>query len=204
MTRRRRPSETCGLIRDERVIAIVRERDADLACRTVARLLAGGLRVVEVSLTTPGALEVIAEARAVAGDDRVIGAGTVMDLAAAEAAVGAGAELLVAPSFDPNVIGWATAHGVAIAPGCATPSEMVAAVAAGAGLIKLFPAIIWSPAAVRALLAALPELPLVPTGGVAPAEACDWLRAGAVAVGLGSSLGALDAAAVRRWKEGLR
>ncbi|MEU7575422.1 bifunctional 4-hydroxy-2-oxoglutarate aldolase/2-dehydro-3-deoxy-phosphogluconate aldolase [Micromonospora sp. NPDC049240] len=174
-------------VADERVIAIVRDSDPDSALAAARTILDAGLGVLEVSLTTPGALEVIARLRA-AYPDRLIGAGTVLDAAGARSAVAAGAQLLVSPALADDVVATARRHGVLAVPGCSTPTEMLTALTAGADLIKVFPASRWRPEDISQLRVALPHLPLVPTGGIAPADAAAWIRAGAVAVGVGSAL----------------
>ena len=177
------------LVAAEGVVGIVRAGGPREALSLVESLTGAGLRVVEVAMTTPGALDVITEA---AGTG-LIGAGTVRTLAHARDAVAAGAGFLVSPNLDTDVVRYAAAHDIACIPGCATPTEMITAMAAGAGAVKVFPAHLWSPAAIRGLLQALPDLPCVPTGGIDPATAPDWIAAGAVAVGLGSSLAGTQA-----------
>jgi 2-dehydro-3-deoxyphosphogluconate aldolase/(4S)-4-hydroxy-2-oxoglutarate aldolase len=159
-------------------------------------LIAAGLGAVEVSLTTPGALDAIEQLAAEAPPGVVIGAGTVIDAAAAQAAIRCGARLLVSPIVAPDVIAAAGRAGVAAVPGAATPSEMLTALTLGADLVKIFPASLWSPRAVADLLAALPQLPVVPTGGITAERAHEWLTSGAVAVGMGDALARADADAL--------
>ncbi len=175
-------------VREQRVVAIVRERSADAALERATALVDAGVRVVEVSLTTPDALGAIVELVGVAGERAVVGAGTVLDADDAERAIGAGARFLVAPTLSVAVIELAVAADIAVVPGAATPTEMLAAHRAGADFVKVFPASVWSPRALADLLAALPQLQLVPTGGVGLDTAPDWIRAGAAAVGMGSAL----------------
>lgn len=179
--------EAATAIRQHRVIGIVRTQDAASAATAVDDLLAAGLRVVEVALTTPGALPVIEQAARDAGD-AWIGAGTVLDAESARLAILAGARFVVSPVYRPDVVETARRYGALAIPGTMTPTEALAAYEHGAELVKLFPASMWSPGSLRDLLHALPQLPLVPTGGIDAAAAPEWLRAGAVAVGLGSSL----------------
>jgi 2-dehydro-3-deoxyphosphogluconate aldolase/(4S)-4-hydroxy-2-oxoglutarate aldolase len=169
----------------QRVIGIVRAESADAARETGGRLLDAGLRAVEISMTTPGALDVIA---ALAGPDVVVGAGTVLDAATARLATLAGATFLVAPSLDPEMVATGHRYGAAVVPGAQTPTEIVAAMDAGADAVKLYPASAASPAVLKDLIAPLPQVPFVPTGGVSLDAAPDWIAAGAVAVGLGSAL----------------
>ncbi len=181
------------VIRAQRVIAIIRVGSPAAAVTSARALLAGGLRAIEISMTTPNALDVVAEFRA-QHDDAVIGVGTVLDTQTARDALSAGARFLVSPVLPEGVIDLAHRQGAAVVPGVMTPSEAVAAHARGADLIKLFPASLWSPASLRDLLQALPQLPLVPTGGIALDDAAEWIRAGAVALGMGGSLTRGDAA----------
>ena len=169
----------------QRVIGIVRADNADAARETGRRLLDAGLQAVEISLTTPGALDVISD---LAGPDALVGAGTVLDATSARLAVLAGARFLVAPSLDPQMVAAGHRYGAAVIPGAQTPTEIVAAMEAGADAVKLYPASAASPAILRDLAAPLPQVPFVPTGGVGLDNAADWIAAGAVAVGLGSAL----------------
>jgi 2-dehydro-3-deoxyphosphogluconate aldolase/(4S)-4-hydroxy-2-oxoglutarate aldolase len=177
--------QALATIAEQHVIGIVRAKNADAATETGEQLLAAGLRSVEISMTTPGALDAI---EALAGPERLIGAGTVLDAATARLAILAGAQFLVAPSLDPEMVAMAHRYGVAVIPGAQTPTEIVAAMAAGADAVKLYPASAASPAVLKDLLAPLPQVPFVPTGGITLDNAADWIAAGAIAVGLGSSL----------------
>ena len=179
--------QTLELVRQSGVIGIVRATSRSTALEQAQRVINAGLPVVEVSLTTPGGLGVI-ETLVRANPDAVIGAGTVLDVTAAEAVVAAGGRIIVTPNFEPDVVRVAVRHGVAVVPGCLTPTEMTAAMRLGATAVKIFPAHLWTPAALTGMLQALPELPCVPTGGVGPDNIGQWLRAGAVAVGIGSAL----------------
>jgi 2-dehydro-3-deoxyphosphogluconate aldolase/(4S)-4-hydroxy-2-oxoglutarate aldolase len=148
-----------------------------------------GLRAVEISVSTPGALNAIADLAASRPDAlSVIGAGTITDAQTARTAVGAGADLIVSPIVEPGVITVGREAGIAVLAGAATPTEAVAALQAGASLVKLFPASMFTPANVADILQALPDLPLVPTGGVRVADVSSWLAAGAAAVGMGGAL----------------
>jgi 2-dehydro-3-deoxyphosphogluconate aldolase/(4S)-4-hydroxy-2-oxoglutarate aldolase len=185
-------ADALAALRQHGVVAIVRTKDSESALANARLLLESGLRVLEVALTTPGALGVITQLRAEAADDVLIGAGTVTDLDAAKAAIEAGAQFLVSPNVRADVIELAGRHGVATIPGCLTPTEMVDAMTAGATAVKIFPAHLWTPSALAGMLEALPQLACVPTGGVSPETAPDWIAAGAVAVGMGASLTKAD------------
>lgn len=173
-------------LRRERAIAIVR---ADAGVEEIVRAVwAGGVGLVEVSLTSRDALAAIVRLAAEATPERQIGAGTVLDGAQAAAATEAGASFLVSPALDTELVAWAAREDVPHLPGVLTPTELAQARAAGAGPLKLFPATLGGPAYVRALLGPFPDAELVPTGGIDAANAGDYLAAGAVAVAVGSSL----------------
>lgn len=180
----------------QRVMAIVRVGDAGQAYAAGARLIDAGLRVVEVSLGTPQALDAVEKLVSRAGHTAAIGVGTVLDAADVDRAGGIGASFIVSPTLDPAVVEATVAGGLASFPGCATPSEMVRAAGLGATGVKIFPASLWTPQAVADLLHALPSLRCVPTGGVRLDDIPSWLAAGALAVGLGSALA--DESAVTR------
>ena len=180
------PSDFVASLGAARAVAILRCHDQELASGAMDAAVRGGFRMVEVTLTVPGALEVIADlARR---PELTVGAGTVLTVAEAERAVAAGARFLVSPVLDLEAAAAGRALGVAILPGTHTPTEMFAAYRAGAPLQKLFPAPGAGPDYVRACLAPLPFLRLVPTNGVDEANAAAWLAAGAFAVGFAGAL----------------
>jgi 2-dehydro-3-deoxyphosphogluconate aldolase/(4S)-4-hydroxy-2-oxoglutarate aldolase len=169
------------------VIAVVRAREAKGLATTARALQAGGVHAVEITLTTPGAVEAIAEL-ARDGEGVLVGAGTVLDAAAARSVVEAGARFVVSPTLEPDVIRVCRDHNVPCIPGAFTPTEILQAWRAGAALVKLFPAAAVGPGFVRDLLVPLPFLRIVPSGGVTLDSVGDWIRAGAAAVSLGSAL----------------
>jgi 2-dehydro-3-deoxyphosphogluconate aldolase / (4S)-4-hydroxy-2-oxoglutarate aldolase len=171
-----------------RVIAIIRSPDRATAAEVGGALLEAALPAIEISLTTPGGLDAVSDLAVAGGDDRLVGAGTVLDAETARLAITAGARFLVAPNLSRPVIETAHRYGIPIIPGAATPTEIVAALEAGADLVKFFPASELGIGALRAVRAALPQAPLVPTGGVTAATAGEWLAAGAVAVAVGGAL----------------
>lgn len=176
-------------IADHGVVAIVRERSADQARQAVQALLDAGARVVEISTTTPGALDVVHEFTGqITDEDVLIGVGTVLDETTARLSALAGARFVVSPSLDLAVLRTAHRYGMATLPGACTPTEALLAASAGADFVKLFPASAFGPDSVRDMLSALPHVALVPTGGVTLENAADYIRAGAVAVGMGSAL----------------
>jgi 2-dehydro-3-deoxyphosphogluconate aldolase/(4S)-4-hydroxy-2-oxoglutarate aldolase len=190
--------EVVGSLARHRVIGIIRTDGPDSALDAAVRVLDAGLAVVEITLTTPGALDVIRELAA-RYPDALVGAGTVLDAASCRLAVAAGARFVVSPSLEPETLRMARRHGAASVPGVATPTEAMTAIDEGADAVKLFPASALGPSYVREVRAALPQLPVVPTGGIRPDDVGDWLQAGALAVGLGSALTKTDdvAGAVR-------
>src|SRR3989442_2945840 len=174
------------------VIAVVRLPDSVGAAplrSAAAALAAGGVNVVEVTLTTPGALEAIAE---LASDEGLkgcmIGAGTVLDVKAARDVIARGARFVVSPTFDRFVVRYCNDHHVPCLPGALTPTELLAASRAGAPAVKLFPASAVVPRYLREVLAPLPFLRVVPSGGVSLEDAGEWIRAGAAPGSLGSPL----------------
>ncbi|MFJ6605080.1 bifunctional 4-hydroxy-2-oxoglutarate aldolase/2-dehydro-3-deoxy-phosphogluconate aldolase [Streptomyces lydicus] len=172
----------------QRVFAIVRSKTYDEASATADTLLSAGITSLEISLTTPFALEAVTTLTRELGDDAVIGAGTVLDAVSARMAVDAGARYLVSPSLDAEVIATGHRYGVPVFPGVATPTEMVRALELGADAVKLFPASAYDPSWLRDVRAALPQVPVLPTGGVTVDSAPEWIAAGAVAVGMGAAL----------------
>lgn len=181
-------TEKLNLIRETGVIAIMRAQSSDQLIAAADAIQRGGVRVIEVTMTTPGALEVIAEATRRYGQGVLFGAGTVLDPETARAAILAGAGFIVAPTLNLNVLALCQRYGVPVIPGCFTPTEMLTAWEAGADMIKLFPAEIGGPDLVKAILAPLPQLEIIPVGGVTLETAAEFIRKGAVALGVGSNL----------------
>ena len=193
MTRRSRSEivdhiEACG------VVAVIRLQDPAALRGVVDALAEGGVRALEVTMTVPRAIELIAELAPTLPGDFLLGAGTVLDADTAHRAAEAGAQFIVSPVFRPRVIDAAHEDGLAAMPGCFTPTEILAAWEAGADVVKVFPATSVGPGYFKDLKGPLPHIKLMPTGGVSIDNVGDWLRAGAIAVGVGSSL--LDAKAI--------
>ena len=171
---------------ESRVVAILRLRDHGLAVEVAEALARGGVRVLELTQDDPGALDAL---RAVAAlPDVVVGAGTVLDPATVPVLAEAGARFIVSPNTDPSVIGAALDAGLDPIPGALTATEVASAIAAGATLVKLFPAGPLGTAYLRALRGPFGDVDFVPTGGIAHDAVAEWLEAGAAAVGLGSDL----------------
>jgi len=173
-------------LKDLRASAIIRTKDKQLASDAMDAAVEGGFRLVEFTLTTPGALDLIATFSK--RRDLLVGAGTVMDQSAAREAVSAGARFLVSPIADESVIREASQLGVPIIPGAATPTEMQRAYLLGADLIKVFPAPAGGVSFIEAILGPLPHLPLFPTAGVTEDNFVEFLNAGCVGVGFVRSL----------------
>jgi 2-dehydro-3-deoxyphosphogluconate aldolase/(4S)-4-hydroxy-2-oxoglutarate aldolase len=187
--------EACG------VVAVIRLKDAGALGAVVDALAAGGVRAIEVTMTVPGAIELIREIAPSLPPDVVLGAGTVLDAETAQAAVEAGARYVVSPVFREEVLRVCHRFDVAALPGCFTPTEILGAWEAGADVVKVFPATALGPGYFRDLRGPFPELRLMPTGGVSLANAGEWIRAGAVAIGVGTALVDAEAVAARRFDE---
>jgi 2-dehydro-3-deoxyphosphogluconate aldolase / (4S)-4-hydroxy-2-oxoglutarate aldolase len=178
------------------IVAIIRMKDAGKLREVFDALAEGGVRAIEVTMTVPDAVSLIRKLAASlpASSDLLIGAGTVVDPDTARAVIDAGARFVVSPVFRPEVVKACHERGAAAAPGCFTPTEILNAHDLGADVVKLFPATALGPQFIKDVRAPLPQLKLMPTGGVSLDNAGDWIRAGAVAVGAGSAL--LDARAI--------
>ena len=198
-----RPSReaTVTRLRELGAVAVVRLHSTEAALRVVDALHAGGVHALEITVTVPDALRVIGAVVQRFGDAVCVGVGTVLDAATARAAVDAGAAYVVSPVFRAEVLAEAHRLGVPAMPGAFTPTEALAAHEAGADVVKIFPADSLGPAFIKGVLAPMPFLRLMPTGGVTPDNVPTWLAAGAVAVGLGGAL--VDPAVVARgdWDE---
>jgi len=176
------------LIRATGIIAILRAKSSDQLIAAAEAIQAGGVRAIEVTMNTPGAREVIAAASQRFQGQALFGAGTVLDPETARAAILAGADFVVTPTLNLGVIQLCNRYNVPVMPGCFTPTEMLTAWEAGADFIKLFPAEVGGPAMVKAILAPLPQLQIVPVGGVDIKSAANFIRSGAAALGVGGSL----------------
>jgi 2-dehydro-3-deoxyphosphogluconate aldolase/(4S)-4-hydroxy-2-oxoglutarate aldolase len=175
-------------------VAVVRLHSTEAAIRVADALHAGGVTALEITVTVPDAFAVIAAVARRFGDDVCLGVGTVLDAETVRGAVAAGAQYVVSPVFRPAVLEESHRLGVPVMPGAITPTEILTAHEAGADIVKLFPADNFGPGYIRSVLAPMPFLRLMPTGGVTPDNVGTWLSAGAVAVGLGGAL--VDAALV--------
>jgi 2-dehydro-3-deoxyphosphogluconate aldolase / (4S)-4-hydroxy-2-oxoglutarate aldolase len=188
-------------IEETGVVAVVRLADASQVHDVSAALVAGGVSAIEITMTVPGAVGIIAALAASAGPDVIVGAGTVLDVASAKAVIDAGAAFVVSPVFRPGVVAACHDAGRAVMPGCFTPTEILSAWEAGADVVKVFPATSLGPSFFKDVLAPLPALRLMPTGGVTLENAGAWIRAGAIAIGVGTALVDRGAVRARRFDE---
>jgi 2-dehydro-3-deoxyphosphogluconate aldolase/(4S)-4-hydroxy-2-oxoglutarate aldolase len=180
-----------ALVRESGAIAVGRHISADAAPMIGEALIAGGVATMELTLNEPveTALRAIeALARAAEGYGGLVGAGTVLSVAAAERAVAAGARFIVMPHTHVDIVAWCVDRGVPCFPGALTPTEILSAWQAGASAVKLFPAAAVGPAYISQIHGPFPDIPILPTGGVTAETAGDWITAGAVAVGMGGWL----------------
>ena len=183
------------------LIAVIRAEGPEEAVQMAGALLAGGLPAVELTFSTPGAVEALVEVRKRYGDAVLIGAGTIREPAQAEAAAHAGADFLVSAHLRPDILAAMIATGLPVAPGVFTPSEVAQALDAGAQVVKLFPASTGGPRHLRALRGPFPGLRVIPTGGIGIDDLPAWFDAGALAVGIGGELTPRRLVVEGRWDE---
>ena len=176
------------------IVAVIRIKDPARLKAVVDAIAEGGVRVLEVTMTVPGAVELIAELAPRMPPGFILGAGTVVDAVTAGRVIDAGAAFIVSPVFRQEVISACHARDVAAMPGCFSPTEILNAWDGGADVVKVFPATALGPGYIKDVRAPLPQVKLMPTGGVTVDNAGEWIAAGAVAVGVGSAL--LDAKAI--------
>lgn len=189
-------TEVINQIRDIGVIPVVRATSADEAMRAIDAIREGGVSVLEITMTVPGAVGVIEQLARTYGNDVLVGAGTVLDADTARACILNGAQFVVSPALNVETIECCRRYGIAIMPGALTPTEVVQAWTAGADFVKVFPAgALGGASYLKALKAPLPQIELVPTGGVSLKTAADFIRAGASALGVGADL--VDLKAIR-------
>ena len=197
----RTKSDIISLLTDPGIIAIVRAQQAAQVVPMFDALIAGGVRAIEITMTTPNALTAISEARDRIGERALIGVGTVLDVDTCRAATAAGAEFIVTPICRLELVAVAHAAGAAIMLGAYTPTEAQAAHEAGADFIKIFPAEGLGAAYIKALRAPLPHLRIVPTGGVDVPNVAEFLKAGCAALGVGSALVSAKILQAADWPE---
>ncbi len=182
------------------LIPVVRAESSDIAMRAIDAIKEGGISVLEITMTVPGAIRVIEEVARRFGEDAIVGAGTVLDAETARACILAGAQFIVSPVLDLDTISCCRRYSIPVMPGAMTPSEVVTAWKAGADFVKVFPAnAVGGASYIKALKAPLPQIELVPTGGVSLKTAADFIKAGAAALGVGADL--VDTAALRNGED---
>ncbi|AEN74173.1 2-dehydro-3-deoxyphosphogluconate aldolase/4-hydroxy-2-oxoglutarate aldolase [Rhodothermus marinus SG0.5JP17-172] len=182
-------------------VAVIRMSDPERLVRVVEAICEGGVTAIEITMSVPRAFQMIEEVARRLGDVALVGAGSVLDAETARLVIEAGARYVVSPVFKPEIIQTAHRYDVPALPGAFTPTEILSAHEAGADIVKVFPADVVGMGFFKAIKAPMPQLKLMPTGGVTLTNAGEWLRAGACAVGVGSAL--LDRAAIAegRWEK---
>jgi 2-dehydro-3-deoxyphosphogluconate aldolase/(4S)-4-hydroxy-2-oxoglutarate aldolase len=189
-------SETIQRIRDIGVIPVVRASSGEEAIQVVEAIKAGGISILEITMTVPGAVQVIEQLVKRFGDEAVVGAGTVLDPEVARACISVGAQFIVSPALNLETIACCRQQEIPIMPGALTPTEIVTAWNAGADFVKVFPAgAVGGASYIKSLKAPLPQIELVPTGGVSLQTAASFIEAGAAAIGVGADL--VDIKAIR-------
>jgi 2-dehydro-3-deoxyphosphogluconate aldolase/(4S)-4-hydroxy-2-oxoglutarate aldolase len=184
---------------DGGIVAVVRSQDSQQLVEVVRALADGGVTVAEITMTVPNALDVLRQARQALGDRVLLGAGTILDPETGRAALLAGAEYIVAPTVNVDVIRLCQRYNKLVMPGAFTPTEVLTAWEAGADIVKVFPAEVVGPAFFKAVRGPLPQIRMMPTGGVDLTTAASFLKAGACCLGIGSQLVEPAAVAARNF-----
>jgi 2-dehydro-3-deoxyphosphogluconate aldolase / (4S)-4-hydroxy-2-oxoglutarate aldolase len=187
--------EACG------VVAVIRMKEPEKLRAVVDALAEGGVRALEVTMTVPRAIQMIEQLAPTLPKGFLLGAGTILDAETARLAILAGAQFIVGPVFRPEVIGMCHRYDIPAMPGCFSPTEILAAWEAGADVVKVFPATVLGPGFFKDVRGPLPQVKMMPTGGVSLDNAGEWIKAGAVAVGVGTAL--LDAKAIAAGEYGV-
>ena len=180
--------ETLSRILSTGVVAVIRMKDPKRLSKVVEAIRSGGVKCIEITMTVPGAVDIIAEMAQKAPSDILIGAGTVTDRKAALDVITAGARFVVGPILNLDIVAACREHDVVCMPGCFSPTEILAGWNAGADIIKVFPATSLGPKYFKDIAGPFPNIRLMPTGGVTVENVGEWIAAGAVAVGIGSDL----------------
>ncbi len=176
-------------IKDVGLVAVIRAENAEQAVKITEACIKGGVAAIEITFTVPGAADVIKElAKRYTSGEIIIGAGTVMDPETARTAILAGAQYVVSPYLNTEVVRLCNRYQIACMPGAMTIKEVVECMEAGADIVKIFPGELFGPAIIKAIKGPIPYAPLMPTGGVSLENVADWIRAGAAAVGVGENL----------------
>lgn len=185
-----RKAKTLNQVVENGVVAVIRGKSKEQGLGICKASVAGDLKSLEVAYTTPKASEIIAELKDFYVDDPtvVVGAGTVLDAVTARLAIESGADFIVSPAFDAEVAVMCNLYQIPYMPGCMTITEVLTAMEAGSDIVKIFPADLFGPAIIKDIKGPLPHAKMMPTGGVDVDNVDQWIKAGAVAVGAGSSL----------------
>ncbi|HEX6737020.1 MAG TPA: bifunctional 2-keto-4-hydroxyglutarate aldolase/2-keto-3-deoxy-6-phosphogluconate aldolase [Vicinamibacteria bacterium] len=188
--------EVLRAIADTGLVPVVRAESADEAIRVIEAVRAGGVTIFEITMTVPGAVGVMEQVSRRFGSEVVVGAGTVLDPETARTCILAGAQFVVAPSLNLGVVELCRRYSVPVMPGALTPTEVVTAWSAGADVVKVFPCgALGGASYIKSLKAPLPQIEMIPTGGVSVKTAADFIKAGALALGVGADL--VDTKAIR-------
>lgn len=175
-------------MKKEKLIAVIRTNSQQDARQVIDAVIAGGINIIEITMTTPGAIDLIKEVKGHYKDTVCVGAGTILNAEAAQQAISAGSEFVVSPHFDEEIIKLCNLYQVMVIPGTTVLKDMVQALKLGCSIIKLFPANLLGVQAIKTFKGPLPQVELMPTGGVNLETITDWLNGGALAVGIGSDL----------------
>ena len=195
-----RSQEVLATLEETGVVAVIRVEDPENLLDVSRALCAGGVRLVEITMTVPGALSLIASVSASLANSVFIGAGTVLDAATARLAILAGASFVVSPCFDPDVVAMCKLYGTPVMPGCLTPTEIAGAWKAGADVVKIFPGRVGTPEYFQDLKGPFPQVRMMPTGNVDLVTTPRYIKAGAIAVGVGKALVDPRAMAARQFQ----
>ena len=181
--------ESLKRIKETGIVAVVRAESAKKAMNIVEAVKSGGLEAIEITMTVPGAVDVIKEVtKNYSSDEVLVGAGSVLDAETARACILAGAEYIVGPTLDVETIKLCNRYQKPVMPGAMSVTEVMKAMEAGADVVKVFPATLFGPKIIKAIKGPIPQAPLLPTGGVNLDNVADWIKAGSFAVGVGSAL----------------
>jgi 2-dehydro-3-deoxyphosphogluconate aldolase / (4S)-4-hydroxy-2-oxoglutarate aldolase len=181
-------SQILDKVKELGLLAVIRGPSADLTVKMVEALVAGGVKGIEITYSTPNAEEVVRTLAGKFGEQILLGMGTLTEPAQAVSAKSAGAMYLVSPMCDPDLVRAMVASGLPVMAGCLTPTEIYQTYKLGADVIKIFPGSLTGPSYIKAVHGPFPHIPMMPTGGVSASNVKDWFAAGAIAVGAGSEL----------------
>jgi 2-dehydro-3-deoxyphosphogluconate aldolase/(4S)-4-hydroxy-2-oxoglutarate aldolase len=181
-------NEVLSRIIDSGVVAVIRMKDTGRLLKVIEAVRSGGVNSIEITMTVPGAVDIIRQLSKAVPSDVLIGAGTVVDEETAAKVIDSGATFVVGPVLNLGVVSLCVRRGIAVMPGCYTPTEILTGWQAGADIIKVFPATTLGPKYFKDLRGPFPDIRLMPTGGVTIDNVGEWITAGACAVGIGSDL----------------